>query len=178
VFSLRALAVVAPLVGCQGGGTPPAPPQPTPIEARDASGTVVARVVPGHPCRAMVDGVELLVGGRPLIAQHGADRWTGEDAENGTTLRKNDRPVARIHARQLFDAEGIPVIRVREDGQIVDKANAVARTAVAATATVQIGDLTVTGTTDVVLAAMLTAREAIPEVRALGACHFLLTETN
>jgi hypothetical protein len=34
----------------------------------------------------------------------------------------------------------------------------------------------VTGTTDVVLAAMLTARAASPEIRALAACHFLLTD--
>lgn len=166
-----------PLASCQTQeASPKPPPAPAGIEARDASGSVIARVVPGHPCRATVDGVELLVGGRPLVAQVGADRWTGTDAANGTTLRKNDQIVARIHARQLFDAEGIPLIRVLDNGDIVDKASAVVRKAVADAGRVTIGALAITGTTDLTVAAMLTAREAIPEVRALAACHYLLNE--
>lgn len=176
MLSLRTLALL-PAFGCQGSSEAPRKPVAAPIEVRDATSAVVARVQPGRPCRATVDGFELLVGGRPLVAQVGADRWTGEDAENGTTLKKNDRIVARIHARQLFDDQGIPVIRVLETGDIVDKANAVVRKAVAGPGAVTIGELTVGGTTDVVLAAMLTAREAVPEVRALAACHFLLNES-
>ena len=41
---------------------------------------------------------------------------------------------------------------------------------------VTIGEATVTGTTDVVLAAMLAAPEAPPDVRAMVACHYLLPE--
>lgn len=169
MLSFVALCCVVPLAGCQSTDAPSAPPK-TAIEVSDGS----ARVVPGRPCRATVDGVELLVGGRPLVAQVGSDRWTGEDAENGTTLRKNDQIVARIHARQLFDANGIPVLRILENGDIVDKASAVARKAVATGDSVVIESLTVTGTTDVAIAAMLTARETVPEVRALAVCHYLL----
>jgi hypothetical protein len=124
--------------------------------------------------------VELLVGGRPLVAQHGAARWSGEDAPNGTTLRKDGAAVARIHARQLFDAEGLPILRVMDDGSIANRASVIVRRAVVAPPpaanAVLIGEATVTGTTDVVLAAMLAAPEAPPDVRAMVACHYLLPE--
>ena len=162
--------------GCRGGADPTPPPPPPAIEVRDAEGAVAARVVPGHPCRATVEGVELLVGGPPLVSQQGAVRWTGEDAPNGTTLKKDGAPVARIHARQLFDADGIPMLRVLEDGGIANRASAIVRRAAVAPAggAVAIGPITVTGTTDVVLAAMLAAPEVPPDVRALVACHYLL----
>ena len=168
---LLALVVGA---GCQTTESKSAPKPPATIVATDASGAVVARVTSSRPCRATVDGFELLVGGRPLVAQNGADRWTGDDAENGTTLRKNDQQVARIHAKQLFDHEGVPLLRVLDNGDIIDKSNAIVRKAIVADGTVKIGELTITGTTDVVLAAFITAREAVPEVRALAACHLLL----
>lgn len=166
---------MVPLVGCQGTDTSKAqPPKPAGIEVLDATRSVVARVVPGRPCRATVDGIELLVGGRPLVAQVGTDRWTGEDAPNGTTLKKNDQIVARIHAKQLFDANGIPLVRVMDNGDIADKANAVVHKAVVGPNTVTIDTLTVMGTTDIALAAFLTSRETVPEVRALAACHYLI----
>lgn len=173
---VRILACALPVLGCQSTDTPKVAPKQPAIEVVDGMGSVLARVMPGRPCRATVDGVELLVGGRPLVAQVGADRWTGEDASNGTTLRKNDEIIARIHANQLFDANGIPIIRVLDNGDIVDKANAVVRKAVASAAAVKIDALTVTGTTDVAIAAFLTltSRETVPEVRALAACHFLI----
>jgi hypothetical protein len=176
VVTYPVLALWLAATGCQSESTSRTPPPVAAIEARDAANAVVARVVPGHPCRATVDGFELLVGGPELIAQVGADRWTGEDAENGTTLRKNDRIVARIHANQLFDENGIPLLRVMENGDIVDKANARVRTATVSGATVHIGDLTITGTTNVALAAFLTAREAEPSVRALAACRILFAK--
>jgi hypothetical protein len=163
--------------GCRCGADRPEPPPPPPaIEVRDAAGAVTARVVPGHPCRATVEGVELLVGGRPLVAQQGEVRWTGEDAANGTTLKKNAEPVARVYARQLFGADGVPFLRVLEDGAIADRAGAIVRRAATAPAggAVTIGGVTVSGTTDVVLAAMLAAPEVPPDVRAMVACHFLL----
>lgn len=165
---------IAALGGCRGHAEP-APPPPA-IEVREASGAVTARVVPGHPCRATVEGAELLVGGRPLVAQDGAARWTGEDAANGTTLKRDDAPVARVYARQLFDADGIPILRVLPDGSVTNRASAVVRhAAVAPTGdAVTVGTAIVTGTTDIVLAAMLAAPEAPPRVRALVACHFLL----
>jgi hypothetical protein len=159
-------------VACQGTDVAP-PPAKRAIEVRDASGHVTARVVVGHPCRATVDGVEMLVGGRPLVAQLGNVRWTGEDAANGTTLKENDKVVARIHAKQIFDAEGIPLLRVMENGDIVDLTSRVVRKAIAEGTTVRVGDVTVTDT-DLVLAAMLTAPELPPALRALVACHYLL----
>jgi hypothetical protein len=173
VVTYPALALCFAASGCQGEGTSKSPPPVTAIEARDAANAVLASVVPGHPCRANVEGAELLVGGPQLIAQVGSDRWTGEDAENGTTLRKNDAIVARIHANQLFDQNGVPLIRVLDNGDIVDKANARVRTATVAGNTVHVGDITVSGTTSIPLAAFLTAREAQAEVRALAACRIL-----
>lgn len=180
VVRLTSLVLLAPtlVVACQDA-TPASArtDEPAAIIAR-ARSTLVAQVTPGHPCRATVDGVELIVGTSPFVAQHGADRFTAQDASNGTTFFKNDQPVARIHARQLFDHQGIPLVRVLDSGDITDSANAIVRRAVATTNTVTVGDLTVTGTSDVVLAAMLTAREAAPEVRALVACHLLLPREN
>ena len=171
------MSFVLPVVGCQGtDSSKAAAPKPNVIEVLDGSKAVIARVAPGHPCRATVDGVELLVGGPPLVAQIGTDKWTGEDAENGTTLRKNGQIVARIHAKQLFDPNGIPILRVLDNGDIADKANAVVRKAVTAVDHVTIDTFTVTGTTDIAIAAMLTARETVPEIRALAACHYLLEQ--
>ncbi len=173
----RCLLIPA-LAGCQGTSASEHAPDPggdeAAIVARDRAGTVVSRVRPGHPCRATVESFDLQVGGPPLVAQLGDDRFTGELAANGLTLRKNDAPVARFYARQLFDHQGIPLVRVLESGDIADGASAIVRRATAATNTVTVGDFTVTGTSDLVLAAMLTAREASPEVRALIACHLVL----
>ena len=164
--------------GCRSGGDREASPPRPAIEVRDAAGVVASRVVPGRPCRATVEGVELLVGGPPLVAQHGAARWSAEDAPNGTTFRKDGAAVARLHARQLFDAEGLPILRVLDDGRIANRASVIVRRAVASSGggTVAIGELTVAGTTDVVLAAMLAAPEAPPDLRAIVACHLLLGE--
>jgi hypothetical protein len=185
------LSLLLVVGGCRCGAArqAAAPGGPPPIEVRDAAGAVSARVVPGRPCRATVEGVELLVGGPPLVAQQGAARWSGEDGANGTTLSRDGAPAARVYARQLFDAEGLPILRVLEDGSITDRASAIVRRATVQPATplappaVRIGPprrpedgLTVTGTADVVLAAMLAAPEATPAVRAMVACHFLLTQ--
>src|SRR5688572_5025896 len=98
---------MAILVACQDGATSPRAPEHNPsiqqreaIEVRDVRSTnVIARVTKGPPCRATVDNVELIVGGRPLIAQYGDVQLTGEDAPNGTTLRQNGEDIARIHAK-------------------------------------------------------------------------------
>ena len=169
------LVLLFTVVACQGRS--PSPPVPRPvIEAKDSHGTVTARVTPGHPCRANVDGLEMLVGGRPLVAMNGSARWTGEDAADGTTLRKNDEVVARIHANQLFDHQGMSLVHLMPDGTIQDFEGKVSRRANIAPNRITIGDLEVTGTHDAALAVMLTAPEATPEVRALAACHYLLVD--
>jgi hypothetical protein len=177
------------LIGCQGssGDSPknePAAPSHVggKIEVHDLSGNVTARVTPGHPCRATVDSVELLVGGEPLIAQTGNVRWTGEDRGNGTTILKDSEIVARIvddkpGELSLIDPQGIPMIRVLTQGddvEVIDKQSAVVRhlTRSGKGVEVQPGP-TVTGTDDRLLVAALTAIEAPPEVRALAACHRL-----
>jgi hypothetical protein len=164
--------------GCRCGGDGDAsapPPAARAIEVRNAAGAIDARVVPGRPCRATVEGFELLVGTQPLVAQHGAARWTAETAANGTTFLKDGAPVARLYARQLFDAEGLTLLRVLDDGSIANRASAIVRRADASPTgnSVAIGASTITGTTDVVLSAILTAPEATPDVRALVACYLL-----
>jgi hypothetical protein len=177
-FAILALAC------CQSSASTPAPSPRRVIELHQADGMVTARIVPGHPCRAVVDSKELLVGGRPLIAQIGSTRWTGEDLANGTTLSSNGEPVARIHAKQLFDAEGIPMLRVMDNGDIADGAGRVVRKAIVEPGppvAIAIGDLKITGLSgtsdDLALAAMLSAPGVNAEIRALAACHYLLPET-
>ncbi len=177
------------LIGCQNGGSSgsaaaksePAAPSHA-IEVHDLSGTVTARVVPGHPCRATVDNVELLVGGEPLVAQHGETRWSSDDRGNGLSILRDTEVVARIvddkpGELSLIDAQGIPMIRVLTQGddvQVIDKQSAVVRhlTRSGKGVEVQPGPV-VTGTDDRLLVAALTAVEAPPEVRALAACHRL-----
>jgi hypothetical protein len=149
-----------------------------------AGGKVTARVVPGHPCRATVDGVELLVGGPPLLAQVGDTKWTADTRENGTTFMSNDRPAARILANQLFDATGIPLIKVQDDGKIVN-VQRVVRQATAEHDPVERvvirgiekwknePEVVVTNTDDTALAGLLAAPEADPTLRGLAACHLL-----
>ena len=184
MLSVRDLCLSVAAVGCQTTDAPKPVPKTSAIEVLDATHSVIARVVPGRPCRATVDGVELLIGslggGRPgLVAQIGTDRWTGEDASNGTTLRKNDQIVARIHAKQIFNAEGIPIIRVTDDGDVVDTSNAAVRTVkkVGNQLRISLPVGQIEGTDNIVLGAFLSAREASPEIRALAVCQILLTES-
>jgi hypothetical protein len=178
----RSFAGVALLAGCPGQSTSDLPAAvPAGIEVRDALGEVTARVVAGRPCRAMVEGVDLQVGANPLVAMVGNTRWDGVDTATGTTLTKNGVRAAEIVSDsgklQINDDKGIPVIRARIDGDsvpVLDAANTNVRTAKRSGTSVTIGDMTVTGTQDLLLAALLTAHEIGPEVRALAACHRLL----
>ncbi|MCX5746703.1 MAG: hypothetical protein NT062_29865 [Proteobacteria bacterium] len=171
---------------------------PGAIEARSSSGAVVARIVPGHPCRATVDGVELLVGTAPIgseagviVAQVGAVRWTGEVASNGTTFLRDDARVARMYAATaddvaLIDPEGVAIMRAARAANqpdrlaIADRSGTVTRYVKpgAKPNTVEVvpdkaDTIVVTGTNDLLLAAVLTATEASAEVRGLSACHRL-----
>jgi hypothetical protein len=178
----RSFAGVALLAGCPGQSTSDLPvAAPAGIEVRDALGEVTARVIAGRPCRAMVEGVDLQIGASPLVAMVGSARWDGVDTATGTTLRKNGVRTAEIVSDagklQINDDKGIPVIRARIDGDtvpVLDAANTTVRTATRSGTNVAIGDMTVTGTQDLLLAALLTAHEIGPEVRALAACHRLL----
>jgi hypothetical protein len=164
--------------GCQGKSEPdlPRPPRPV-IEAR-ASGSIAVRIVSGHPCRADIDGNELLIGTEPLVTMVGSTRWTGDDSDAGTTLRKDGAPVVRLLDRQdvgleVFDPAGAAILRVSDNGEIANARGEVLRRAESIHAAVKVGDTVVTGTTDIALAVLITAPELIPEVRGLAACHRL-----
>lgn len=154
---------------------------PPVIEAR-AQGSTRARIVTGHPCRAEVEGEELLIGTEPLVAQVGNNRWSGEPAEAGTTLRKDGEVIVRIRDIQttgqetgieVFDPQGAAILHISGDGALANARGEIVRRAEPAHAAVKIGETVVTGTSDLALAVLVTAPELIPEVRALAACHRL-----
>lgn len=176
-----ALALIA---GCQGKSEPdpPRPPRLV-IEAR-TGGTTIARIIAGHPCRADIDGNELLIGTEPLVAQVGNSRWSGDDAGHddapGTTLRKDGAAFVRIHDTrdagvEVFDPHGVAILLVTADGAIANARGEILRRAEPTSAAIKIGDSVVTGTSDLVLGVLVTAPELIPEVRALAACHRLFS---
>ncbi len=193
-MSLRVILSLTVLAACQSSDADTSA-RPTPvrapgvIEVRDASGAVTARVTPGFPCRATIDNVELQIGTLPLVTQVGATRWSGKVAPNGTTLSRDDAPVARMYSASrtelaLFDLEGAPLMRANVTGDtasIGDRGGSIVRTIarkgtdliITSSAGGATPSLTVTGTTDLLLAALLTASETSPEVRGLAACHRL-----
>jgi hypothetical protein len=159
------------------------------IEAR-SGGATTARIVAGHPCRAEVDGDELLVGTEPLVAQVGNSRWSGDAGDpgehsDGTTLRKDGAAVLQIRdvpgsgerasepGIDVFDPQGGAILHISGDGAIANARGEIVRRAEPARAAIKIGDAVVTGTSDLALAVLVTAPELIPEVRALAACRRL-----
>jgi hypothetical protein len=182
-----ALSVAA--AGCQGPSSKgaPAPVAAPSIELHDAKGKVTARVTPGRPCRVTVDDIELMVGTEPLVAQVGDERWTGTDDTNGTTFKRNDATVARMAPSDrpdeaaLFTPEGVAIVRATLEGgsaKLVSGAGAIIGTAAKGPKGITVGDhFTVTGTDDVLLAALLAAQDAPPEVRGLAACRRLFPPT-
>jgi hypothetical protein len=164
-------------------------PEPTPsIELKDAKGHVIARVTPGHPCRAMVDDIEMLVGSDPLVAQLGEIRWTGTTATNGTTIKRNDEVIARVFPTDqpseigVYSPDGVAMVRATVSGDkadLISGAGAVIGSAKKLpTGGISIGERVLTGTNDLLLAALLGATEAPPEVRGLAACHRLFPSPN
>jgi hypothetical protein len=164
--------------------------EPTPVVVKDAAGATLAEVRPGRPCRATVGPTELIVGGPPLIATLGATQWSGTQEENGTLLLRDGERIARIYpvgdmtAGAVFDLDGIAQARVKVTGQtavVEDKASVpIRKLTLAGNNTISATDpaVTITGTTDLVLAALLSAPELLPEVRMLAACErVLLKET-
>lgn len=151
------------------------------IEAK-AHGATVARVVASRPCRAEIDGNELLIGTDPLVAQVGSTRWSGDDGAGGTTLRKDGAAIARLRDTpdhgtgsgiEVLDPQGGAMLLVTAEGAISNARGEVLRRAQATRTAIQIGESVVTGTSDLALGVLITAPELIPEVRALAACHRL-----
>jgi hypothetical protein len=169
------------LAGCQSKAEPdhpPRPPRPV-IEAR-ASGSTIARIVAGHPCRAEVDGNEMLIGTEPLVAQVGGTRWSGDEADGLTTVRRDGTPLVRLRDNQagveVFDAQGLSLLKVSIDGTVANARGEMLRRAEASHTAIKIGESIVTGTNDLALGVLVTAPELIPEVRALAACHRLAND--
>ncbi len=177
VSPCRVLALVL-VAGCQGKSEPDPPrPPPAVVEAR-VGGATIAHIIAGHPCRAEIDGDELMIGTQPLVAQVGATRWSGDDGEGSTTLRRDGAPIVRLRDAQeavieVFDPHGTALLRLSADGAIAGGRDEVVRRAELTHGGVKIGDAVITGTGDIPLAALVAAPELIPEVRALAACHRL-----
>jgi hypothetical protein len=185
VSSRPVLVLVLASIGCQGksstGSAQPVVAPPS-IELHDAKGKVTARVIPGHPCRATVDDIELLVGTEPLVAQLGDARWSGDDNTNGTTFKHNDETIARMFPVDqpsetgLFTPEGVALFRATSAGdsaKLISGAGAIVGTVAKSPKGITLGDRLITGTDDLLLAALLGAQDAPPEVRGLAACRRL-----
>lgn len=148
------------------------------IEAR-SGGTTMAHIIAGHPCRAEIEGDELLIGTQPLVAQVGNSRWSGDDVSgDGTTLRRDGQPIVRIRdaqeaAIEVFDPKGGAILRLSSDGTVANATGEIVRRAETTHTQIKVGDAVVTGTTDIPLGVLITAPELIPEVRGLAACHRL-----
>ena len=172
----------------QGGGGSTASPVRNAIDLRDVKGTLLARVTEGRPCRATLEDDELIVGGRPLVMMLGETRWTSDDIDGSTVLMRDGESYARIFPADasgdevsLFDRQGVALLRVTASGDTAvvrdpgqSPIRELQRTATSITITTPSGTATVTGTRDLLLAAVLSATELSPEVRALAACHRLL----
>jgi hypothetical protein len=175
------------LLGCQGKKEAAPPPEPVSIQVRDGSGVLVAELRPLRPCRGSIGPADLIVGGPPLVATIGTTQWTGSDAPNGTTLYRDSQAVARVYPVTdannvaVLDTRGVALARIAVTGATATVSNAAAvpvRNLRQQGAEIKTDDpsLTITGTNDLVLAALLSASELSPEVRILAACERVLAK--
>jgi len=176
------------MIGCQGKTqeAPPLAPVVTDVKVADAQGSVMAELKQIRPCRATIGPQEMIVGGPPIQSTVGTTAWTGTDDVNGTTFNRGDERIARLFpindptTGAVFDLHGIAQIRAKVTGQtaiVEDKAGALVRKLTLAAGTITSSDgLTITGTEDLVLAALLSAPELLPEVRMLSACERVLVK--
>jgi len=169
------------LAACQAKDA--APPAPRVIEARDGSGAVVATLAPGKPCRAAIGSLAIEVAGPALAADIAGAHWTGDHRDNGTTIARAGVAVARVYGHEstlsLFDPAGVPMLRVDAHGGAVDVSDAGRRllrhvTPKGDALAVDSPALTVTGTRDAQLVALLVSPELAPELRMLAACERVL----
>jgi len=179
---MRQLLYLACVLGCHGKSAP-MQTLPQPIQVKDTEGALQAEVRPLRPCRGSVGPVELIVGGPPLIAQMGVTRWSGAHGGSGTTLERDDQPLARVVAdatsASVIDMHGVPIAHVAVAGTratVVDAASSPLRTLRSEGPVIIVDQpaLTITGTHDLILAALLASPELIPEVRIMAACERVL----
>lgn len=187
VFRSSAYVLVL-LAGCKDPPSKVTPPaQAAAVVVKDAGGATLAELRPGRPCRATIGPQELLVGGPPLLAMLGTTKWTGADEPNGTVLVRDTERIARVFpvgdpsTGAVFDLHGIAQVRVTVTGQtatVENKASIPVRKLTRAGETITSSDpaFTITGTDDLILAALLSAPELLPEVRMLAACERVLVK--
>jgi hypothetical protein len=183
--TMRSLLLLA-LVACQGKQEAP-PPAPIAVQVRDTSGVLVAELRPLRPCRGSIGPVDLIVGGPPLVANLGGTEWKGSAADNGTTLIRDGVSIARVYpignpsSVSVLDMHGVALARIAVTGAVATVTNAASvpvrnlrldGDAIKADQPV----LTITGTKDLLLAALLSAPELSPEVRVLAACERVLVK--
>ena len=183
------LLALAALAGCQDKSSEAPKPVPkTPVadvQVLDGKGALVADLKQTRPCRATIGPQELIVGGPPLVSTFGSTTWSGVSDVNGTTLTRNDERIARVFpvgdpaSGAVFDLHGIAQTRVTVTGQIATVENGASATVRRLTLaggkiTSDNPALTITGTEDLILAALLSAPELLPEVRMLAACERVL----
>jgi hypothetical protein len=182
---MRCLLFLA-LLACQGEKAAP-PPAPDPIQVRDESGVIVAELRPLKPCRGSIGPVDLIVGGPPLVANLGGTEWKGSAAANGTTLIRDGEAVARVFPvgapteTAVLDMQGVALARIAVTGEVavVSNAASVPVRNLRRDSNKIVSDqpaLAITGTADLVIAALLAAPELAPEVRVLAACERVLAK--
>ncbi len=181
------LLASAALAGCKDSSQAPKP-VPTAladVQVLDANGALVAELKQTRPCRAAIGPQELIVGGPPLVSTLGSTTWAGVDDVNGTTLTRNDERIARVFpvgdatSGAVFDLHGIAQARVTVTGQVATVESSASvpirrLTRAAGKITSDNPVLTITGTDDLILAALLSAPELLPEVRMLAGCQRVL----
>jgi hypothetical protein len=184
----RSAYVLVLLAGCKDSPSKIAPPpQTATVVVKDAGGATLAELRPGRPCRATIGPQELIIGGPPLVATLGSTKWTGAHEPNGTMLSRDDERIARVFpvgdavTGSVFDLHGIAQVRVAVTGQtatVENKASIPIRKLTRAGDSISSSDpaLTITGTDDLILAALLSAPELLPEVRMLAACERVLVK--
>jgi hypothetical protein len=182
---------LAAALGCQGKADSADPTLPQMIEAREG-GSLLASVRPGRPCRATIGPNEMIVGGPPLVSQLGDTRWTGETTKTGTLVSRDNALVARFFpvgdaaAAGIYDPTGVAMERIAlEAGKVTvtDASSRITHTlavkaagSVANAVAVDDGKTTITGTDDLVLAALIGTTDVAPELRMLAACERVLVQ--
>ncbi len=183
--------VLVLLAGCkdpqqQGKAATPAKPAP-PVVVKDASGATLAELTPIRPCRAAIGPQEMIVGGPPLVSTLGTTKWTGSTEPNGTVLFRDEDRIARVYpvgdakSGGVYDLEGVAKIRVKVNGSVavVEDGGSIPLRKLTVAADQITSDpptFTITGTDDLILAALLSAPELLPEVRMLAACERVLAK--
>jgi hypothetical protein len=188
VFRRVVVYVLVALAGCKASKSKPIEPAPAvTVLVKDQAGATLAELHPTRPCRATIGPVELIVGGPPLVATLGTTQWTGSTETNGTTLSRDGERIARVFpvgdaaSGAVYDLHGVAQIRVKVTGKVArveDGSSLPVRNLTLADGTITVDSpaLTVTGTDDLVLAALLSAPEVLPEVRMLAACERVLAK--